>query len=86
MYLWMTDYVANTASAVYQKAGILSFTISDDMVCCVVIAQRREKWEKIEGEGRGREEERGEGKRKRGEKEGRIERERQRERERDMMS
>ena len=33
MYVWMTDYVANSAAVVYQKAGLMSYTITDDMVC-----------------------------------------------------
>ena len=32
MYVWMTDYVANSAAVVYQKAGLMSYTITDDMV------------------------------------------------------
>lgn len=70
VYLWMTDYVANTASAVYQKAGILSFTISDDMHG-VIICTKNSKREMGEYRGRGKEregwkEERGEGKRRGG--------------------
>ena len=38
VYAWMTDYVANSAAVVYQKAGLLSYTITDDMVCvCVCV-------------------------------------------------
>ena len=38
MYVWMTDYVANSAAVVYQKAGLMSYTITDDMVCvCVYV-------------------------------------------------
>ena len=36
MYVWMTDYVANSAAVVYQKAGLMSYTITDDMVCATV--------------------------------------------------
>ena len=36
MYVWMTDYVANSAAVVYQKAGLMSYTITDDMVCACV--------------------------------------------------
>lgn len=33
VFAWITDYVVNSAAAVYQKAGVLSYTITDDMVC-----------------------------------------------------
>ena len=33
MYLWLTDYLANSAGVVYQKAGVLQYTITPDMVC-----------------------------------------------------
>ena len=33
MYLWLTDYIANTAGVVYQQAGILQVTVTPDMVC-----------------------------------------------------
>ena len=36
MYVWMTDYVANSAAVVYQKAGLMSYTITDEMVCVFV--------------------------------------------------
>lgn len=32
MFAWITDYVVNSAAAVYQEAGLLSYTITDDMV------------------------------------------------------
>ena len=31
-YLWATDYVANTASYVYMKAGYLQYNVTPDMV------------------------------------------------------
>ena len=31
MYVWFTDYVANTAGAVYQAAGVLSYNVTPDM-------------------------------------------------------
>lgn len=33
MYVWITDYVAKTASLVYQKAGILQYSLTPNMVC-----------------------------------------------------
>ena len=32
MYFWLTDYVANTAGLVYQKAGYLTYKITPDIV------------------------------------------------------
>ena len=32
VYLWLTEYIANTASWVYQEAGILKYNITPDMV------------------------------------------------------
>lgn len=32
MYLWLTDYIANSAAIVYYTAGRLQHTITDDMV------------------------------------------------------
>ena len=32
MYLWLTDYIANTAGIVYQNAGILQYTLTPDVV------------------------------------------------------
>ncbi|XP_064388193.1 bactericidal permeability-increasing protein-like [Halichondria panicea] len=32
MYLWLTDYVANTAALVYQRAGKLHYMITPDMI------------------------------------------------------
>lgn len=51
MFAWLTDYVVNSAAAVYQKAGLLSYTITDDMVCihmhdcsaCKEIRRRRDQ-------------------------------------------
>ena len=43
MFAWITDYVVNSAGAVYQEAGVLSYTITDDMVCVhvyVALAKR----------------------------------------------
>ena len=31
-YLWMTDYVVNTAGLVFQQAGVLNETITPSMV------------------------------------------------------
>jgi lipopolysaccharide-binding protein len=32
MYLWVTDYVANTAGIVYQSSGILVYNVTQDMI------------------------------------------------------
>lgn len=32
VYLWATDYVANTAALVYMKAGLLRYNVTPDMV------------------------------------------------------
>ena len=32
-YIWITDYVVNTAGFVYQDAGVLNKTIIPSMVC-----------------------------------------------------
>lgn len=32
VYVWITDYVANTAGLVYQKAGKLQYKITPEMV------------------------------------------------------
>ncbi len=32
VYLWATDYVANTASLVYMEAGYLQYNVTPDMV------------------------------------------------------
>ena len=32
LYLWVTDYVANSAGYIFQKAGILRHTITPNMV------------------------------------------------------
>ena len=38
MYLWVTDYIANTAAVVYQQAGILQVTVTPDMVIYSVLS------------------------------------------------
>ncbi len=38
MYIWLTDYIANTASIVYQQAGMLQYTITPDIVSNSLIA------------------------------------------------
>ena len=47
-YVWMTDYVANSAAVVYQKAGLMSYTITDDMVCMCVCGERERERERDE--------------------------------------
>ena len=32
VYLWVTDYVANTAALVYMRAGYLRYNVTADMV------------------------------------------------------
>ncbi len=32
MYLWITDYVPNTAALVFQRAGVLQYNIKQDKV------------------------------------------------------
>ena len=32
LYIWFTDYVANTAGEVYQKAGAIKYTLTPDKV------------------------------------------------------
>ena len=32
LYVWLTDYIADTAGFVYERAGILQYTITPDMV------------------------------------------------------
>ena len=70
MYIWMTDYVANSAAVVYQKAGLLSFNITDDMVCtshylCVHERGREREREREKEREREREREREEKRRER---------------------
>ena len=36
-YLWMTDYVVNTAGLVYHEAGVLNETITPSMVSLTTI-------------------------------------------------
>lgn len=31
VYVWFTDYVANTAGYVYQAAGVLAYNVTPDM-------------------------------------------------------
>ena len=38
MYVWFTDYVANTAGYVYQTAGVLTYKVTPDMVRCSYIS------------------------------------------------
>ena len=33
MYVWLTDYIADSAGFVYQQAGILDYNVTADMVC-----------------------------------------------------
>jgi len=37
MFIWFTDYVANTAGEVYQKAGALAYQLTPDKVCGPII-------------------------------------------------
>lgn len=32
MYVWLSEYVANTAGKVYQNTGALQYTVTPDMV------------------------------------------------------
>ena len=32
VYLWVTDYLANTAAMVYMQAGYLQYNVTPDMV------------------------------------------------------
>ena len=32
VYVWLTDYVANTAGYVYQAAGVMAYNVTPDMV------------------------------------------------------
>ena len=33
MYVWLTEYLADSAGFVYQQAGILNYNVTADMVC-----------------------------------------------------
>lgn len=33
MYLWLTDYIGNSAGFVYQLAGVLDYNVTANMVC-----------------------------------------------------
>ncbi len=36
MYVWLTEYVADSAGFVYQQAGILNYNVTSNMVCLVL--------------------------------------------------
>ena len=36
VYVWLTDYVANSAASVYQMAGVLEYTVTPDMVNTII--------------------------------------------------
>ena len=36
VYVWLTDYVANSAAFVYQTAGVLEYTVTPDMVNTII--------------------------------------------------
>ena len=33
VYVWLTDYVGDTAGIIYQEAGVLAYNVTPDMVC-----------------------------------------------------
>ena len=35
VYVWLTDYVADTAGIVYQKSGELAYNVTPDMVSSI---------------------------------------------------
>ena len=36
MYLWVTEYIVNTAGFVYQSAGVMNYNITPNMVCSLL--------------------------------------------------